>query len=91
MWKPFSPVLGFLDQYHGLILGFAALPIAGLTMPGLSTFDQQAELVGRTAATLLLDRINGKTNDRPARIEIPAVLVQRDSTASTTGPAPVEK
>jgi hypothetical protein len=25
MWKSLSPLLEFLDQYHGLILGFAAL------------------------------------------------------------------
>ena len=25
MWKPLSPVLEFLDQYHGWIVGFAAL------------------------------------------------------------------
>src|SRR5215813_188075 len=27
MWNPFSPVLGFLEQYHGLIVGFAALAV----------------------------------------------------------------
>ena len=25
MWHPLSPVLEFLDQYHGLIIGFAGL------------------------------------------------------------------
>ncbi|CCE11487.1 hypothetical protein BRAS3843_700001 [Bradyrhizobium sp. STM 3843] len=25
MWKPLSPVLEFLDRYHGWIVGFAAL------------------------------------------------------------------
>ena len=25
MWKPLSPLLEFLDQYHGFIVGFAGL------------------------------------------------------------------
>jgi len=51
-----------------------------LVQPGLTTMDQRPFEIGRRAAILLLDRLDGA--DEPARHElIPARLVVRESTA----------
>lgn len=64
------------------IIGYDNAPIASEFMLKLSTIDEQGEPVGRQAATILLDRIDGKEIGRAAKtILIVPTLVVRESTA----------
>jgi|LakMenEpi03Aug12_release.lakeMendotaPanAssembly.Ray.scaffolds.fasta_scaffold212825_2 LacI family transcriptional regulator len=68
------------------VLGYADIPEAGLLRPSLSTVRQDFQEIGRNAARLLLDRIEGRTNTKRARsIRITPTLVVRQS---TSGPNP---
>jgi DNA-binding LacI/PurR family transcriptional regulator len=64
------------------IIGYDNAPIASEFMLKLSTIDEQGEPVGRQAAAILLDRINGNDIGRAAKtILIIPSLVVRESTA----------
>ena len=58
-----------------------------LTTPRITTICGDPESVGERAATLLLDRLNGRANTAPERISVPMQLVVRES---TTGPRTAE-
>lgn len=51
------------------IIGYDNSPVARLPLIGLSSIDQNAELLGRTAIQLLLERIDGRTSARHVLIE----------------------
>jgi LacI family transcriptional regulator len=63
------------------VLGYADIPEAGLLRPSLSTVRQDFQEIGRNAARLLLDRIDGRTTtDRARSMRIVPTLVLRQST-----------
>ncbi len=63
------------------VLGYADIPEAGLLRPSLSTVRQDFQEIGRNAARLLLDRIEGRTTtDRAHSMRIVPTLVVRQST-----------
>jgi LacI family transcriptional regulator len=65
------------------ILGYADIPEAAFLQPGLSTIRQDFREIGRNAARLLLDRIEGRvTADRARTMRITPLLVARQSTNS---------
>jgi LacI family transcriptional regulator len=65
------------------VLGYADIPEAGFLRPGLSTVRQDFQQIGRNAARLLLDRIEGRvTTDRARSLRITPTLVARQSTTS---------
>ncbi len=68
------------------ITGFGNLPICGKLRPQLTTVDQQAEKVGATAATLLIDRITGREDGPHREILIPTELIIRKSTMNIKTP-----
>jgi LacI family transcriptional regulator len=65
------------------VLGYADIPEAGLLRPSLSTVRQDFQEIGRNAARLLLDRIEGRTTtDRARSMRIVPTLVVRQSTSA---------
>jgi len=65
------------------VLGYADIPESGFLRPGLSTVRQDFQEIGRNAARLLLDRIEGRTTtDRARSIRITPTLVVRQSTSA---------
>jgi LacI family transcriptional regulator len=67
------------------VVGFADVPLASLLLPKLTTVKQDAIQIGRNAAELLLDRIEGRVEAlQPRVVRIGCELVVR----SSTGPAP---
>jgi LacI family transcriptional regulator len=63
------------------VLGYADIPEACLLRPSLSTVRQDFQEIGRNAARLLLDRIEGRTTtDRARSMRITPTLVVRQST-----------
>jgi LacI family transcriptional regulator len=65
------------------VLGYADIPEAGFLQPSLSTMRQDFHEIGRNAARLLLDRIEGRvTADRARSVRITPTLVARQSTTS---------
>lgn len=63
------------------VVGFDDMDIASLVTPGLTTVRKDMVEVGRRAAGLLIDRLEG-IDDNPASIVLPTELVVR----GTTGP-----
>jgi LacI family transcriptional regulator, galactose operon repressor len=64
------------------IVGFADLDFAATMHPPLTTMRQQPLEIGRLAAKLILDRIDGVIpDDEPKTIKVAAELVVRNSTA----------
>ena len=64
------------------ITGFGDLPICGKLRPMLTTIDQHAEKIGKSAAKLLISRITGKEDGPRREILIPGALKIRNSTMS---------
>jgi LacI family transcriptional regulator len=65
------------------IVGFADLDFAAKLHPPLTTMRQYPREIGRRAAQVLLDRLDGNAADRaPATTRVPADLIVRKSTAS---------
>ena len=62
------------------IVGFGNLPLSERTRPQLTTVDQFPCEIGRTAAQLLLDRINGKETGGCKSIIINTKFIKRRST-----------
>ena len=65
------------------IVGFADLDFAATMQPPLTTMRQKPHEIGRLAAKLILDRIDGviADDDEPTTIKVAADLVVRNSTA----------
>lgn len=60
------------------LVGFDDLPLADVLQPGITVVEQQALEVGRRAAELLLERLQG--SDRaPERVVLPTYLIERGS------------
>lgn len=63
------------------VVGFADLRDIAHVEPTLTTLRQDAEAIGRTAAELLLNRIEGRqTDETPCLVRRPAELIVRQST-----------
>ncbi|MEV4739024.1 LacI family DNA-binding transcriptional regulator [Streptomyces sp. NPDC049555] len=60
------------------LVGFDDLELAGLLSPGITVVAQDAARLGRTAAELLFQRLEG-AEDTPRRVEVPTRLVVRGS------------
>lgn len=65
------------------IVGFADLDFAASMMPPLTTMRQKPHEIGRLAAKLIVDRIDGviADDDAPTTIKVAAELIIRNSTA----------
>jgi LacI family transcriptional regulator len=65
------------------IVGFADLDFAATMDPPLTTMRQKPHEIGRLAAKLIMDRIDGLVadNDEPTTIKVAAELIIRNSTA----------
>ena len=62
------------------IIGFDDIPFAALTTPALTTCHVPRHKLGAEAMRLLLDRINGSSNESCIEITLPAKLIVRNST-----------
>jgi LacI family transcriptional regulator len=69
------------------IVGFADLDFAATMDPPLTTMRQKPHEIGRLAAKLIMDRIDGLVadNDEPTTIKVAAELIVRKSTAPPRG------
>lgn len=65
------------------IIGFDDISIAKYTDPALTTIRQDTDRIGRQAAVLLLDEIDGNPKNYRAKV-IPVSLVKRDSCQAYT-------
>jgi DNA-binding LacI/PurR family transcriptional regulator len=64
------------------LVGFADLDFAATMDPPLTTMRQKPHEIGRLAAKLIIDRIDGlMPDDDPTTIKVAAELVVRKSTA----------
>jgi LacI family transcriptional regulator len=61
------------------MMGFDDIPAAQLVTPALTTIHQFQEEMGRRAAELLIERLNGQAPPGGRSVEIPFELVVRDS------------
>jgi DNA-binding LacI/PurR family transcriptional regulator len=59
------------------IVGYDDIALAELVTPGLTTVRQPAREMGRAAAAMLLDEIEGREVAR--EVDLPAELILRDS------------
>ena len=67
-------------QERVALIGFDDFPVADLLSPGVSVVAQDPARVGRAAAGLLLARVRGGEDDRPARhLVVPTRYVARGS------------
>lgn len=60
------------------LVGFDDLELADLLTPGLTVVAQDPALLGRTAAELLFQRLNGDSG-APRRVQLPTTLIPRGS------------
>ena len=65
------------------VVGFADLDFAATMVPPLTTMRQKPHEIGRLAAKLIVDRIDGTIadDDEPTTIKVAAELIVRNSTA----------
>jgi DNA-binding LacI/PurR family transcriptional regulator len=67
------------------VVGFADLDFAEIMEPPLTTMRQNPQEIGRLAARLVMDRIDGKiADDAPQTVKVAAELVVRRSTGQAT-------
>lgn len=64
------------------LAGFDDIPTATYTSPALTTVRQFQYNVGRKAAEMLFDRIEGQLNDGPRWVEMPYEIVVRESSGT---------
>ncbi len=64
------------------VVGFGDLEFSSFTIPPLTTMHQDFYVIGRTAATLVIDRADGKVQNEIRKIRLKPELVVRESTAS---------
>jgi LacI family transcriptional regulator len=68
------------------VVGFADLDFASTLQPALTTVQQKPKEIGRRAAQLVLDRLEGKLdNEEQVTVRVNADLVIRDSTGPAAG------
>jgi LacI family transcriptional regulator len=65
-------------EHEVALVGFDDFPLADLLTPGITVVAQDPTVIGRLAATVLFDRINGDTRP-PATHVVPTTLVRRGS------------
>ena len=69
------------------VVGFADLDFAASLQPPLTTVRQQPKEIGRRAAQLILDRLDGDFKDSsPTTVRVGAELIVRGSTAPPKNP-----
>lgn len=61
------------------VVGFDDIPAAQLVTPALTTIHQDQEGIGRRAAELLIERLEGKSPEEGRGVEMPFSLIQRES------------
>jgi LacI family transcriptional regulator len=61
------------------VCGFDNIAEAEVIVPALTTVDQGAEAMGRRAALLLLERLDGKADGEPRQVSTPCRFVLRSS------------
>ncbi len=61
------------------LVGLDDIPAAKLVHPPLTTITQMQENIGRTAAEMIFERIEGTAPDEPRSVEMPFKLIVRDS------------
>jgi LacI family transcriptional regulator len=61
------------------VAGFDDIPVARLLNPSLTTVAQFPERLGRRAAEMLFERLNGTITGERRRLEMPYELMIRDS------------
>ncbi|MEV8096896.1 LacI family DNA-binding transcriptional regulator [Kitasatospora sp. NPDC085879] len=61
------------------LVGFDDLELAALLTPGLTVVAQDPEALGRAAADLLFERLDGDDGTPPRRVELPTRLIVRGS------------
>jgi LacI family transcriptional regulator len=77
--------LGIKIPHELSIVGFADLDFAATLEPPLTTMRQKPEEIGRLAAKLIMDRIDGlMPSEEPTTIKVAAELVVRQSTAPSS-------
>jgi LacI family transcriptional regulator len=62
------------------VIGFDDIPTARLVYPALTTVSQFQRQLGQRAAEMLMERINGSAPDNGRSVEMPYVLMEREST-----------
>jgi DNA-binding LacI/PurR family transcriptional regulator len=69
------------------VISFADLDFAAMMSPPLTTMRQKPHEIGRLAARLIMDRIDGllSNEDEPTTIKVEADLIVRGSTAKPRG------
>ena len=63
-------------------IGFDDIEVSGFFVPALTTISQPRLELGRMAARMLLDRINGESHREGLHPQLDVTLVVRDSTAA---------
>ena len=66
------------------VIGYDDIPLATVVTPALTSVRQPARRMGRVAAELLLDGIDGR--DVPASVDLPPTVVERDSLVEAVAP-----
>jgi LacI family transcriptional regulator len=61
------------------LVGLDDIPAAKLVQPPLTTISQMQEDIGRRAAEMLFERIDGTAPDKPRLVEMPFELIVRES------------
>jgi LacI family transcriptional regulator len=61
------------------LIGLDDIPAAKLVYPPLTTSSQMQEDIGRRAAEMLFERINGTVPAEPRMVEMPFKLIVRES------------
>ncbi|MGI6237193.1 MAG: LacI family DNA-binding transcriptional regulator [Candidatus Excrementavichristensenella sp.] len=64
------------------VTGMDDIPYAKISSPPLTTVSNDSVLFAREAFSMLMERIQGKHELPPRRVEIPNVLLKRDSTGA---------
>jgi LacI family transcriptional regulator len=62
------------------VAGIDDIPAAHLVTPSLTTITQFQQDIGRRAAEMLFERLNGSETSAPRSIEMPFSLIVREST-----------
>ena len=73
---------GFSVPEDVSVIGFDDIEVSGFFVPALTTISQPRLELGRMAARMLLDRINGQSHREGSHPQLDVTLVVRDSTAA---------
>lgn len=72
------------------VVGFDNIPESGLCTPRLTTVEQPIKQMGRLAVSVLIDLVEGRTEDA-GRHTLPTRLIVRESTTSPSPPHPTRR